>query len=302
MPPAGITEVERLTDKVVQTNNTIATRQVSLFSHSDDSLLYQEMLSFKASSMQRDTSAEDSDWEVLSGDNYDGDSEASSFSEGGEGEEGDSDVGLGVGRGRKRGSGETLRAHSRSGGSSEGRLGNGFLEEDVSYYTPRFSRGLDGVGRRGEEGAGDPLFPQTARPISPKISIRHMRTSSGEVLSSMSDDHRPFLTPAADSTSDADAVYQPVRLGRLGTAGSGRWSHGKHAAAAAHSGSRGSVRTSSRTSTEQAATPSSSGVQRRGSLLGRSGGEKGGGGGATPLTRGAQAASAATSNTQYVWG
>ena len=172
-------EIERLTDKVLLTSSSRAT-QVSLFSHSMDSLLYQEMLSYKAAATQRgDTSMEDSDWEVLSGDNYDGDSEASSISyfsdEGGEGEE--DMVAPKSMHGRRSKHRGTLKNRTN------GYVGNGFLEEDVNvgYYTPNLSleeggsppqattdvtRTKQGTGN--DEGAGPPRTP----PISPKISIK----------------------------------------------------------------------------------------------------------------------------------
>ena len=83
---SGIREVDRLSDKqsyyIHKSGGTVV--QTCLYDLNDDSLLYQEMLSYKASqasyhlvSNQEIPPDDDSDWEYLAGDYYDGGSEFS---------------------------------------------------------------------------------------------------------------------------------------------------------------------------------------------------------------------------------
>ena len=84
---SGVNEVSRVSDKQFHYihHHAFKTRQVCLYRQSPDSLLYQEMLIYKATqtsplhaSTDTQPPDEDSDWEAVTpGDYYDGDSESS---------------------------------------------------------------------------------------------------------------------------------------------------------------------------------------------------------------------------------
>lgn len=284
----GFVEIEKLSDKIHRSSVT-ETRQVSLFSQSMDSLLYQEMLSYKASKIHKVSSLEESDWEVLSGDNYDGDSEASSLhSDEEEGEEEEEELtptqvsGFKIKHLKpgKRGS-HPRRGASDARSNGYARMGGegGSLEEDVKvdYHTPKlFTRSFEERKAAGSPTSRGSMKMMMPRPISPKISVLPMKSSSMELLSSpsaLSDEHGPYSTPVVvDEDSSPSAELEMVR--RLSKE---ERRQGRH----------GSVRASG-VSMEM----SGHGMRRSSSLLGR--GEKG----ATPLGRTTQGMNTPPSSSQ----
>ncbi len=207
---------------------------MSLYSHSPESVLYQEMLSCKASiNLSKDTDDFSSgDWDILSGDNYDGDSEASSLSNPSEGEGKGDDL-------TPMSSAPKLlpRKDGNEGGGGKGgtltRNGpNRSFQEDieVEYHTPRgFSRSYeewtekeadhkepfvtpDDGGGGGGASSGKPHLHR-GHHIKPKVNVLHVRRlSSMEYLSSSAgaDDHRSYLTPGGgdeDSAGEMDVDF-----------------------------------------------------------------------------------------------
>lgn len=212
-------------DKMRHSSHSTGTNQVSLYSHSPDSVLYQEMLSYKASATNHHTHSRDnsSDWEVLSGDNYDGDSEPSSLSYFSDGAEDEEDL-TPVASNAKVGGGELQR---------NGLVGVAGLhdeEVEVDYYTPkRFSRAFE----EADTGAEKPhqatiteegVFDSSVH-VSPRVSIvqqvKKLLSSSSEGSSSCHTDEgreeeedRLFLTPGGtgrDSCSSASDVETSFR-------------------------------------------------------------------------------------------
>lgn len=219
----GVTEPKRLMDKICHFCQSGTANQISLYSHSPDSVLYQEMLSYKASATNHTHSRDDSsDWEVLSGDNYDGDSEASSISYF---SEDDDDL-------------PTMTANSKiidSTGQRQlepqrnGVVGVANLHDDVEvgYCTPGRFRTLEveeegekSVGKKGREAEkNEELLQQgvgmeehnSGRPISPTINIVRQGRSSGSDQHS-DEEGRLFLTPddhdSWSSSSDVETKFR----------------------------------------------------------------------------------------------
>lgn len=217
----GVTDTGRLGDKIHYSAYKEAANisQFSLISHSPDSLLYQDMLSYKASIAQgKDMILDDSDWEVLSGDNYDGDSETSSMS----------------GFLSDGGNNDNLTPVPSSTAVDNGRvdfLKNGYLDDEVvlrddievSYHTPRqFSKGFVSNQATAEMRAGSQLPGKEGTTAS-----KAMLPSSSKAY--YSDDYSmPYFTPpggggvvdaesSPSSSSEVEAThFQSGRKGKDG--------------------------------------------------------------------------------------
>ena len=202
----GVSEPERLSDKhhYYGHRNVASTEQVSLFSQTPDSFLYQEMLTFKASATRSKEVSFDSDWDVTSGgDHYDGGSERSLSSDPfySDNEE----------------SFSSLLAKKGSNGSNS--FSKDFSPSQPSeYHTPsHFSKSL--------EDKDTPLIKRSNKMpqfhplphIVAKVKVLQRRANSLEDLSSpiyQSDEGKMYLTPGnEDSSSDVvEADYHHQKL------------------------------------------------------------------------------------------
>ncbi len=196
---AGVTEFERLSDKYYHYIHKVETgiKQVTICPQSPESLLYQEMLSRKALA-GKENSADDSDWEVLSGDYYDGGSEESrSFSSNGSSYYSDEQIDLTPKSLPRR---TKLELETSSQKISDG--SSSFQSDvEVKYFTPK-NTSFESDKKGGSQSIMEKKH-LSAGYMSPKINILRAKSSSySSSLRNSDDEGGPYFTPAMENEGD----------------------------------------------------------------------------------------------------